>query len=114
MEIDSLDPDVIHSLNHINRLPPDSKPAAYDTLLANILTKSRPDSIEQSLGAYLVNLIGSDVTVPGVSQPSEYLNIASLRPLLDNFVAKLASSQLTYGPPIGSGTLRPWQPANKV
>ena len=94
MEVDSFQTDFSEQFNHINTLPTNSKQAAYQSLLDNILDESTSDNVVQNLNAYIAVLVGGDVTISGVHAGKEPLTITALRPLLDNFTTKLGSSTI--------------------
>jgi hypothetical protein len=94
MEVDSFQTEFSDHFNHINTLPTNSKQAAYQSLLEKILSESTGDNIVQNLNAYIAVLVGGDVTISGVQAGKEPLTITALRPLLDNFTAKLTSSSI--------------------
>ena len=99
MEIDSVDPEVLWEINAINKVPSDAKQARFTSLLDTILSTPQSPSIEQNLNAYVVNLLSGDANIPGVVQSTESISIATLRPLLDNFIEKFSIQQLRHARP---------------
>lgn len=91
-----LETDFVQDFNALNAPNPENKPTAYANLLDKILTAPESDLVEQNLQSYLTSLIGGDTGISGVSQPAESLSIISVRPLLDNFIAKLRETTLRY------------------
>jgi len=94
MEVDSFQTDFSDQFNQVNTLPTNNKQAAYQSLLDKILHDCTGDSIVENLNAYIAVLVGGDVTIAGVQAGKEPLTITALRPLLDNFTTRLASSTI--------------------
>lgn len=93
MEIDSVDSQFMQELISNSRLSPDAKPSAFTRLLNKLLSTPDAKDLEQNLSAYVTSLIGGDS-----SATSDQLSIVTLRPLLDDFTAKLKSLGLRYLP----------------
>lgn len=93
-EPSSIQTDLVQDFNALSSLASSSKPDGFSRLLDKIVTQSQSDALENNLIAYGAYLILGSGPIAGVDS-SEPLGIIAARPLLTQFVAKLADLKQT-------------------